>query len=135
MNLSNNSPSLARLRRSRRGTGLLYIAGLAAVLTILGWGMVDGTLRSYLRTEAGKARAQAYWVAQAGIALARANTTQVTAAGPTGIQQPCGAGAFVCRIETDASGHKWIVSQAHVPAQRPRATETLRVPLLESAAK
>jgi hypothetical protein len=113
----------------RRGTTMLYLTGMSAVIFIVLYGLSDASIKSFVRVHREKDRVQAEWIADAGITFGTRNLEQLKVAPAGKLEQRCGAGSFVCRLEQDAGGGQWLVASANVPAERPRSTISRRVKL------
>ncbi len=110
----------------RRGMTLLYMSGMAAVMFLVVFAMHDSGLRHYQASTKGTQRAQAEWVAKAGLAYARAHVAGLKANPSARIEKECGAGVLVVTAEKRADGGLVARCEARVPGERPGAVVQVR---------
>jgi hypothetical protein len=119
---------MMRWRGRSKGTTLLFLAGAMAVVMLLSFSLGTVTSRGFIDSHRARQRAQADWIARAGIVYATAHADELTTAGQ--IERTVGAGAFVCRLDGETTaGARALVCDARVPAERPAVTVTRRASL------
>ena len=120
-------PTSPKPNCSTRATSLLFLLGAMAVMFFLAFASSEGGIRSLLRASNLQRQAQAGELARSGIVFARLHAADLTTTGTVPMERRVGAGEFVVSVDKDQAGAMWLVSTGRVPAERPRATATVRV--------
>lgn len=110
----------------RRGTTMLFLTGLSAVMILLAFGAADAALQGLKRSNRAADRVRAEWAARAGLAWARAHATGLAASAPSTTGSEVGKSAFTVTTARQPDGTLIATVEARHPAERPRATRTLR---------
>ena len=121
--------AMNRCRRAamrRRGTSMLFLTGLSAVMILLAFGAADAALQGLKRSNRATDQAQVEWIARAGLAYARAHATELGAQAQPAMEREVGKGAFTVTAAKQPDGALVVAVEARHPAERPRATKTLR---------
>lgn len=107
------------LANSRRGTTMLFLAGAAAVVFMLGFSMFMATTRGVQQSTNLRNRIQAQMAADAGVLYARRHPEALTS-GP--VEMAVGSGAFVITADEPTSGTRRVRVEGRMPANNPLVT-------------